>query len=130
MTAGAPSSIDAALAADGVDDVLDKMYGGLPSWGSFDPLPHFIEFRLTDTGTSVWSQLGIFSGTSPEGDRISGEKDLHVVPDPGVRADVVVTGDASNVDAWLWRRRDDDGITVAGDPEIYAHARMVLDQPL
>ena len=28
------------------------------------------------------------------------------------------------------RRRDDDGITVAGDPEIYAHARVALDQPL
>ena len=80
--------------------------------------------------TSVWTQPGIFSGTPPEGDPISGEKDLHVVADPGVPADVVVTGRASDVDAWLWRRRDDDGITVTGDREVYALARAVLDQPL
>lgn len=130
LTAGVPTAIDAALAADGVDEVLDKMYGNLPAWGSFDPLPHFVEFRLSDTGTSVWAQPGIFSGTPPEGDPISGENDLHVVADPGVAADVVVSGRASDVDTWLWRRRHDDGITVTGDHEVYAHARAVLDQPL
>jgi uncharacterized protein (TIGR03083 family) len=130
LAAGSLSPLDPALAADGVDEVLDVMYGGLPPWGSFDPLPHYVEFRLTDSGTSVWTQLGIFSGTTPGGEEISGEKDLHVVADPGVPADAVVTGEAGAVDAWLWRRRDDEGITVSGSKEIYDHARVVLDQPI
>jgi len=129
LASGAPSPLDPALATDGVEEVLDVMYGGQPPWGSFDPLPHYLEFRLTDTGTSVWTQLGIFAGTTPEGHEISGEKDMHVVPDPGVPADTVVVGAAGDMDAWLWRRAD-DGITVTGNREIYDHARVVLDHPI
>ena len=55
---------------------------------------------------------------------------MHVVPDPGRTADVVVTGEAAALDAWLWKRRDDAGITVTGDGEVYDHVRAVLDQPI
>jgi uncharacterized protein (TIGR03083 family) len=130
LTAGALTPLDPALAADGVDEVLDKMYGGLPPWGSFDPRPQFVEFRLTDSGTSVWTQLGIFSGTPPEGEPISGERDMHVVPDPGVEADAVVSGNAADVDAWLWHRRDDAGITTTGDAGVLDHVREVLGNPI
>ncbi len=84
LAAGAVTPLDPALAVDGVEEVLDVMYGGLPPWGSFDPMPHYVEFRLTDAGTSVWTQLGIFSGTAAaRASEISGEKDMHVVADPG-----------------------------------------------
>lgn len=130
LAAGSVTPIDPALATDGVDEVLDVMYGGMPPWGSFDPLPQYVEFRLTDTSTTVWTQLGIFSGTTPDGEEISGEKDMHVVGDPGVPADVVVTGPADAMDAWLWRRGDDADITVTGDSGTYDHVRGVLEHPI
>ena len=59
----------ADLAADGVDEVLDVMYGGCPPWGEFSPLPHYVRLDLTDTGDQVWVQLGRFHGTDPDGHR-------------------------------------------------------------
>ncbi len=130
LAAGAVTPLDTALAADGVDEALDWMYGNLPEWGSFDPLPQYVEFRVTDAGTSVWAQPGIFAGTAPDGTVYADEKDMHVVPDPGRAADVVVSGPAATLDAWLWHRRDDAGIDVAGDSAVWDHAREVLDQPV
>ena len=43
---------------------------------------------------------------------------MHVVPDPGADGRRVVTGDAAALDAWLWHRRDDAGITVTGDAAV------------
>lgn len=130
QTAGVePLPFDPELAADGVLEVLDVMYGGCPPWGRFDPLPQHLELRLTDTQSSVWVQLGRFSGTDPEG-RAHAEPDLHVVAEPGSSVAAVVSGTAGDVDRWLWRRTDDSGITVSGDTEVYDGVRTILDQPL
>lgn len=130
LAAGDVSPFDPALAADGVDEVLDVMYGNLPSWGRFDPLPHYLEFRVSDVDTSVWTQIGIFSGTAPDGREYVDEKDMHVVADPGRPADAVVTGEAGALDAWLWRRRDDHGITLTGDRTVLGHALELLSNPI
>ena len=130
LTTGTLTAMDTALATDGVDETLDKMYGHLPDWGTFDAQSRYVEFRITDAGTSVWTQLGTFSGTPPEGDPIADEPDMHVVPDPGVDADAVVTGNAGDIDAWLWHRRDDAGITMTGDAAVLDHARVVLGNPI
>lgn len=130
LTAEAVTDLDPRLAADGVDEALDVMFGGTPSWGSFAPLPHHVRVDLPDTDTSVWVQLGTFSGTSPDGVDYAAEPDIEVVPDPGVEPDAVVEGLAADVDAWLWRRRDDGGIRVVGDRDIYARFRGCVDQPI
>src|SRR5215207_830410 len=65
LTTGTLTAMDTALATDGVDETLDKMYGHLPDWGTFDAQSRYVEFRITDAGTSVWTQLGTFSGTPP-----------------------------------------------------------------
>jgi len=130
LTAGALTAMDTALATDGVDETLDLMYGHLPAWGTFDPQPRHVEFRITDAGTSVWTRLGIFSGSAPDGEVFADEQDMHVVPDPGVEADAVVTGTAADLDAWLWHRRDDAGISLTGDAAALDHARAVLGNPI
>ena len=43
---------------------------------------------------------------------------------------MVVTGDAAALNAWLWRRRDDSGITVAGDETVYTRFRGIVNNPL
>ncbi|MEV5002127.1 maleylpyruvate isomerase family mycothiol-dependent enzyme [Nocardioides sp. LML1-1-1.1] len=128
LTAGTPTALPADLATDGVDECLDVMYGGLPEWGSFAPEDLFVEYRVSDTGTSLWTRLGTFSGTEPDGTERAGEPDQHVVPDPGRAADVVVTGTADRLDGWLWHRYDATGITVDGDPAVWTRARAVLGQ--
>jgi uncharacterized protein (TIGR03083 family) len=130
LAAGSVTALDPVLAADGVDEALDVMFGGTPPWGRFDPLPHHVRVDLPDTDTQVWVQLGTFSGTSPDGVAYDAEPDIAVVPDPGTDPDAVVEGLAGDVDAWLWRRRDDAGIHVAGDRSIYARFRACVDQPI
>ena len=51
--AASPTPVDASLAADGVLEALDVMFGGLPPWGSWEPLPHLVRVDCTDTGDQV-----------------------------------------------------------------------------
>lgn len=122
--------LDPALASDGVEEVLDVMFGATPDWGEFSPLPHYIKVEMTDTGEHVWVQLGRFSGTDPEDGTHVDEDDIHVVDDPGVEPDAVISSPAAVMDARLWRRGDGDSIHLAGDLEIVDHFRRVIHQPI
>lgn len=117
------------LAADGVVEVLDVMYGGCPPWGSFHGLPHYLRLDLADTGDQVWVQFGRFSGTDPDG-VTHDEDDLQVVADPGVEPDAVISGTAEQLDARIWRRADGAGIHLAGDLAIVDRFRSVIHQPI
>lgn len=130
LAAGAETPMDPRLAADGVTEVLDIMFGGQPSWGGWTPLDHYVRVDCIDTDDSVWTRLGVFSGTEPDGTEHPGEEDIHVVPDPGIEPDVVLSGRAGDLDAWLWRRRDDHGIAVAGDHGVYDRFRRAVDHPV
>jgi uncharacterized protein (TIGR03083 family) len=123
------SPFPADLAADGVDEVLDIMYGGCPPWGEFFPLPHYVRLDLTDTGDHVWVQLGRFHGTDPDG-LVHDEDDLHVVTDPGVEPDAVISGTAEALDARIWRRGDGADTRLAGDLAIIDRFRAVIHQPI
>jgi hypothetical protein len=109
--------------------VLDVMYGGCPPWGEFSGLPHYVRLDLTDTGDSVWVQLGRFHGTDPEGIEHD-EDDIHVVTDPGTEPDAVIRGTAESLDARLWRRADGAETHLAGDLTIIARFRAVVHQPI
>lgn len=131
QAAGARTAIDPALAADGVTEVLDVMYGGCPPWGEFSPLPHYLRVELTDVDEQVWVQLGHFHGTDPDtGESYHEEDDIKVVADPGVEPDAVIEGPAAEVDLWLWRRGDDELIKVHGDRRVYDHFRAAVHHPL
>lgn len=133
LAAGLTSEVDAVLAADGVHEVLAVMYGGCPSWGSWEPGEELVRVDCTDTGDEFWVRFGIFSGTDPEsGTSYADEEDFHVVAAPGgdVEPDVVVDGPAAALDLWLWSRGDDAEISVAGDEAVYARFRAVVDSPI
>jgi uncharacterized protein (TIGR03083 family) len=117
------------LAADGVDEVLDVMYGGLPPWGAFSPLEHYLRLDLTDTGDAVWVQLGRFTGTDDDGVSHD-EDDIRVVADPGVEPDAVISGTAEALDARIWRRADGAETHLAGDLKIIDRFRTVIHQPI
>ena len=130
LTAGSVTPLDPALAADGVEECLDVMFGGAPPWGEFAGLPHFVRVDVTDTGESLWVQIGRFSGTDPDTDVHYDEDDIRVVADPGTEPDAGVTGPAGALDAWLWRRGDDSQIRVTGDKAVYDHFRLAVNHPI
>jgi uncharacterized protein (TIGR03083 family) len=129
LASGTVTPFPAELAADGVDEVLDVMYGGCPPWGEFSPLPHYIRLDLTDTGDRIWVQLGHFHGTDPD-EITHDEDDIHVVADPGVEPDAVISGTAEAVDARIWRRADGAETRMAGSLEIVDRFRAVIHQPI
>lgn len=134
LTAGAVTPLDPALAADGIDELLDVFYGGKPDWATFAGSDHYVRVDAVDTDTRTWVQLGVVSGTRPNGDRLEDEPDLSVVPaeeiPAGTEPDVVIEGPAADLDAWLWRRRDDEGIQVTGDEDIYERFRALTNQAI
>ena len=129
LTAHTITPFPTDLAADGVDEVLDVMYGGCPPWGEFSPLPHYLRVDLTDTDDRVWVQLGHFHGTDPDGIEHD-EDDLHVVEDPGVEPDAVISGTAEVLDARIWRRGDGAETHLAGDLKIVDRFRAIVHQPI
>ncbi|MFD4327095.1 maleylpyruvate isomerase family mycothiol-dependent enzyme [Nocardioides sp. NPDC058538] len=134
LTAGALTPLDPALAADGIDEILDVFYGGKPDWARFTGGGQYVRVDAVDTDTQTWVELGLVSGTSPDGDSLEDEPDLSVVAaeaiPSGTEPAVVLAGAAADLDAWLWRRRDDEGITVAGDKAVYDRFRALTNQPI
>ncbi|MGZ4447588.1 MAG: maleylpyruvate isomerase family mycothiol-dependent enzyme [Nocardioides sp.] len=130
QAAGLASVVDPALAADGVAECLEVMYGAAPAWGTWKRLPHHVRLDCTDTGDAVWVQLGRLTGTDPETGEAVDEDDIRVVSDPGTQPDAVVAAPASTLDLWLWRRVDDSGVTVHGDRGTYERFRVAVDHPL
>jgi uncharacterized protein (TIGR03083 family) len=113
--AGEPTPIDAELAADGIDEVLERFLGedwaGMPpeEWDGVDP--HAGEGRTVAVRSDgqVWrSTLGA--------DRIP----LSRADGP---ADASIAGDAEPVLLWLWGRRPDAAVTLDGDAAALAAFR-------
>ncbi|MCR6033682.1 maleylpyruvate isomerase family mycothiol-dependent enzyme [Nocardioides sp. zg-579] len=136
QAAGAETPLDPALAADGVLELVDVMYGGeAPAWGRFEPSAHLVRLDLLDRGASILLRPGTFTGTEPESRRTFDGPHVQVVAreaaaGDGSSASAVVAGTAEDLDAWLWQRRDDSRITVTGDPAAYDAFRAAVTQPL
>jgi uncharacterized protein (TIGR03083 family) len=133
LAAGAVTDLGPRLAADGVLEVLEVMYGGCPPWGTFTPGEGLVRIDATDTGDSFWVRLGSFDGTDPRsGTTYTDEPDLDVVTAPGAdtEPDVVVDGPAGALDAWLWHRGGDTEISVAGDGAVHARFVEVVSQSI
>ena len=134
LTAGAVTPLDPALAADGIDEILDVFYGGKPDWATFTGGGQYVRVDAVDTDAQTWVELGLVSGTRPNGESLEDEPDLSVVSQDeipgGTEPDVVIEGAAADLDAWLWRRRDDEGIQVTGDKDVYERFRALTNQAI
>lgn len=127
LTAGVDAApVDVALAADGVAELFDVMYGGHPSPpATFTPRPGVVRIDLTDAGHRLFVQPGLLH--DPE----SGESGPHLllVDDPAVEPAAVVTAPAAALDAAWWNRgplRPE----VTGELAAYDAMREAMAQPL
>jgi len=122
LTAGDRTPMDADLSTDGVDEVLNIMYAGLPPWGHFTPDPTLtVRVQTTDTHRSWLVTLGQFTGTDPDG-TVHDEPDLAVASsddaasDTGQLAAATVRGAAADLNCWLWHRPPLGKVERDGDP--------------
>jgi uncharacterized protein (TIGR03083 family) len=106
LTTGLRTPMDPPLSADGVDEALRVMYGGLPHWGSFAADDtKTVRLRAVDTGDSWFVRLGRFTGTDPDDGTSYDEAELHPDDsDAGSPAAATIAGSAADLDCWLWHR--------------------------
>ena len=114
--------LDAWLSADGVDEGLKVMYGGIPPWGAFTPSDgRTIRFELTESPDSWLVTLGTFTGTDPDEGKSYDEPDIGVAAvDDGQPAAATINGRAEDVNCWLWHRPAAQAIERAGDESVLA----------
>ena len=128
LTAGRRTPLDPSLSADGIDEALRVIYGGVPDWGAFTPDEAGLAVRLraADTGDSWLVALGRFTGTDPGGTSYD-EPDIHAADsDPGTEAAAEVTGAAADVDCWLWHRPPAGRVGLTGDREVLSRFESAI----
>ncbi len=128
LTAGHRTPMNPGLSADGVDEALRVMYGGVPPWGSFTPSgTGTLRLRASDTGNSWLVTIGCFTGTDPSDGTSYDEPDIHAADsDPGEPAAAEIVGTAADLDCWLWHRPGYTPVTPSGDPEVLARFQSAI----
>lgn len=131
QAAGTVTPLDPALAADGVAEILEVMYGGAPpSWAGFEPTGAPLRVELGDAGgpdVGLWVAAGTLTGRDPGSDRVLDGPHLLVLDPDALEATVaggdpaaVISGRAADVDGWLWRRLGPAAVTQRGDEAVLA----------
>jgi uncharacterized protein (TIGR03083 family) len=109
---GKPTPVNADLAVDGVDEVLERMLAG--DW-SDDPDDAATGQRIAiSTGGKTW-------GVTLEREAVS-------IHDDGGAADATLGGDPPDVLLWLWGRSPDDRVLRSGDEDAIRllRSRLIL----
>jgi uncharacterized protein (TIGR03083 family) len=128
LVAGSRTPTDPVLGADGVDEVLRIMYGGVPSWGRFQPqAARTVRIRATDTDDSWLITLGRFSGTDPESGTSYDEPDIGIAEvDSGAETATTIRGRAADLDCWLWHRPPLEPLDFSGDEGVRAEFEATI----
>jgi uncharacterized protein (TIGR03083 family) len=126
---GEVSSIDPALAADGIDEVLSTYVGGYPAWGSFEPGDSIARLECVDDD-SVWDiRFGRFTGTSPADGR-NHELEAFVIVDRQSSPGVTIRGTAADLDLWLWGRQNIESLEISGDASLAIDLRNICEETM
>lgn len=129
VVAGTRTPIDSTLAVDGVDETLQVMYGGEPTWGGFTPDDGAaVLVRATDSEHEWVAALGRFTGTDPDGDDVD-EDDIRVSRGGGP-AKAQVEGSAADLDCWLWHRPTTGQVQTSGDQQVLDRFLAIVSQAI
>jgi uncharacterized protein (TIGR03083 family) len=124
----APGPIDPALAADGVDEMVTVMLGGLPAWAAFEPGGTRVRLRATDVDREWVLEHGRFTGTSPTSGTVYDEPDVALAApgSSGRGVAATVTAGAAGLDLWLWGRVGAGAVEITGDTDAVDRLRQVV----
>lgn len=119
LAVGAPvPPVPPALAADGIDELVDVMLTGIPEWATFLPAIEVVRLRTTDTDDRWTMSLGHVSGTSTQtGVTYDGLPAAERVDDD-LSVDLTIAGPSLDLLLWLWGRAPLDPLALDGDPSI------------
>ena len=131
---GDRTPLDPRLAADGIVECLEWMYGEHPAWGSFADDGSRVVIEATDTGRRVLLALGRLTGHDPDEGEDVDEADLRVL-DPELHdgtspRDLTISGSAEDVDLWLWHRGPIGRLAVEGDAAVLERLTGILGEPI
>jgi uncharacterized protein (TIGR03083 family) len=113
--AGTPTPLDADLALDGIDEVLDPFLADdwadvtADEWGDVDPQAGAGKSIVVRSGDRAWR-------STLQADAIPIERLDPAAP--STSGDATVVGDPESVLLWLFGRRGDDVVELAGDPDV------------
>jgi MDMPI C-terminal domain./Mycothiol maleylpyruvate isomerase N-terminal domain. len=118
LTAGRRTPMDPGLSADGVDEALRVMYGGVPPWGSFTPTgAGTLRLRASDTGNTWLVTTGRLPAPTPAtAPATTNPTSTPLTATPVNRPPPTVVGTAADLDCWLWHRPEYTPVTTSGDP--------------
>ncbi len=139
LVTGARTPLDPQLAADGVDEALTIMLGGIPPWATFESdALGAIAVQATDTGQVWLVESGRQHGVDPQDDAAEqagtapAEPDVTLfVADPET-AQIVgqVAGSAADLDCWLWGRPPAAELSRTGQESALRAVQAVVDTGL
>src|SRR5262245_24802824 len=112
---GTPTPVDAELAVDGIDEVLDLFLGD--DWATMDPK----EWDGVDPGAGADATVAVRAGGQAW--RSTLRPDAIGLQRGDGPADASVTGEPEAVLLWLWGRRPEDVVTLDGDAGVLAAYR-------
>lgn len=126
LAVGRVLTIEASLALDGVDEILDQMMVGGPPWGAVTPGDRTV--RLKAGGRRRALLTASFAGTSPITGHIYEDVHTLVYDEETGPADTVVRTDSETLDLWLWGRRALPDGAVGGDGSLARYVRSVAEE--
>jgi hypothetical protein len=118
----------AALAADGVDELIRGFIVGVPDWATWTPDGTTLALECTDVAARYVLELGRITGTSPASGRSYDLDAAELRDDPSPPVDAEVSGDAWELDRWLWGRGDATALTITGALEIVTRFRALVTE--
>ncbi len=128
LATGTLGPIDAALAVDGVVEVLDIFFGAQPDWARFTP-GGVVAVQIDDADLTIRCEVGRLIGTHPRTGETVDEAHLRVRSDDGP-VDAFLAGQAEDLLLLAWNRRAGSSVRADGDPEVLERFRAVLAQPI
>jgi uncharacterized protein (TIGR03083 family) len=120
----APSIVDAALADDGVDEILSVHLGDIPSWASVTPADEGMRLRATDTSSSWIVRFGRMTGKSPDTGKTY-DVDTVLIDDTATTT-AEISDEAGLLDLWLWGRARDAVPQISGDTGLVDRLRALV----
>ncbi len=126
-TGGPAPDVDALVAADGFDELVTVMAGGVPDWADYKAGDRWLDVKAVDTGDRWLLEFGSLTGRAPWGTDYVDEPTI-VVVEPGSVATPTakLRGAALDLDLWAWGRGGSDGLTTKGDESVVASLREII----